>query len=140
MTDQEVIQEFYAQISWADQCRTVTESGRTLLVTPCALAVPSHWQDYKQNKAFVLPIAKSYSLDPQLLVWGAPSKAEVEKIWWDSITSSQPRIYAKFLDVEASLVESDLILKVLEGLDVHKTFENFLAGNSQVVFDWENHD
>lgn len=33
MTDLEVIQQFYKQISWTDQCREILKGNRTLLTT-----------------------------------------------------------------------------------------------------------
>lgn len=137
MTDKDVIQQFYKQISWADQCREVLEGNRTLLVTPCAICIPTHWQDFEQNKAFIITIALKYSLSPKLLVWGEPSDYETEKIWWDVMTSSNPRVYAKFIDVQASVLDAQLLLKTFEGADIPQTLANFLAGKPEVVWTWD---
>ncbi len=138
MTDVEILQQFYQQILWADQCREVTEEERTLLITPCALCIPSHWQDYEQNKVFIIKAAQKYALAPKLLVWGEPSDYEAEKIWWDAILSKKPnRFYVSFLDVQASVLNTELMLKVFEGADIQKTVENFLAGKWEAVWSWD---
>jgi hypothetical protein len=138
MTDLEILQQFYQQILWADQCHEVIEEERTLLITPCALCVPCRWQDYEQSKAFIIPLAQKYTLSAKLLVWGEPSDYQTEKIWWDAMLSKKPnRVYVSFLDVQASVLNTELMLKVLEGADIQKTVENFLAGKWEAVWTWD---
>lgn len=135
MTDLEVIHEFYQQISWADQCCEIIQQERTLLETPNTLAVPSHWQDYPKNQAFIIPLAQQYSLEPELIIWGNPSDYDTEKICWKLIKNG---VYVVFIDAQARLVYSRFVLRSLDGANIQKTFSNFLSGKPEVVWTWDD--
>jgi hypothetical protein len=50
---------------------------------------------------------------------------------------NRARVYVSFLDVQASVLNTELMLKVLEGADIQKTVENFLAGKWEAVWTWD---
>jgi hypothetical protein len=134
MKDIEVIHEFYELISWVDQCHELTLGERTLLVTPNTLAVPSHCLDYQQNQAFIIPLAQQYSLEPELIIWGNPNAYDTEKICWKLIKSG---VHVVFVDVRARLTYSRFVLRSLDGANLQKTFENFIADKGEVVWTWD---
>jgi hypothetical protein len=134
MKDIEVIHKFYEQISWVDQCHEITYDGRTMLANPYTLAVPSHWQQWHPNLAFIIPLAQEYSLEPELIIWGNPNPYDTEKISWKVIKSGA---HIVFIDVKARLTYSRFVLRSLDGANFQKTFENFIADIGEVIWTWD---
>lgn len=46
MTDKEVIEQFYTEISWKDKCQEIQYGDRLLLKTDVTIKVPTYYEEY----------------------------------------------------------------------------------------------
>lgn len=141
MTDLEVLQKFSKQVSWFDKCEVIELDFYAFLKTEHYLMRPLHFSKYRLGEVILTKaFADKYkSPAPHLLIWGNPSDQEAERIWYDIHTNpTSSKCYVTFLDVEASVHISGLIVKAMDGINKQKTFENWMKGDSEVVYEWDN--
>jgi hypothetical protein len=75
-----IIQNFYGQISWSDECTIEFIGDIEVALSSLALYVPCDWPDAERLAMFAINAAKAKNLEPALIIGGNPNKAIAEKL------------------------------------------------------------
>ena len=129
-----IIESFYNQISWANECTIVKIRGFDFVWTSQCLYLPCHWNNCEYSSFIVTEAASKLQLEPALLIGGNPSKADAERIYWEKTKRS---ILVTFVDPVAQIVQAECITRALDGMDWSRTVEAIAHGSTKPVWEWD---
>lgn len=139
MTDREVIEQFYREISWKDKCEEIEYGDRTLLKTDLVIRVPTYYEEYENGVNFAFAVASEFRTKPFLLLWGDAPQEIVESIWWDSHKRMPHQIYIHWIPPyeDQAWWSDEMTFKALDGIDWQRSIEGLAKGNKNPVWSWD---
>lgn len=125
MTDKEVIEQFYTQISWKDKCQEIQYGNRTFIKSEVSIKVPTYYEEYGDGVDLAVAIASEFRLKPYLLLWGNATQAIVENIWQDSHRKMPDQVYTHWVPPyeDQAWWSNELTVRALEGIDWQRSLE-----------------
>jgi hypothetical protein len=129
-----IIQSFYNQISWVDECSILQIDGIEFVKTDIALYLPCDWKCAESSAGIVSLAAEFQGLEPVLIVGGDPSREVVEQIYINAI---ERNVVVIFVDAAAIIAKAQFITQALDGIDWPRTMGNIAKGNDTPVWEWE---
>jgi hypothetical protein len=138
MTDKEVIEQFYTEISWKDECEEIEYGNRLLLKTDVTIKVPTYYGVYGDGVDLAIALASKFQVKPYLLLWGNAPKEMVEGIWWDSHKKT-PHVYISWISPYHNQMfwSNDMTFKALDGIDWQRSIEGLAKGSKKPVWSWD---
>jgi hypothetical protein len=134
MTDKEVIEQFYEQISWKDECEEIVFGDRTLLKTPCTLDLVCHYQGILPNIISSIEVNKQFKdfkLKPGIIIWGNPENVIVD-VYIENCAFY--KVHPVFIDTRARLAYSRFVNRALDGIDWVRSAESVAKGGTKPVW------
>ncbi len=144
VTDKEVVEQLYEQVSWQDECEEIpyydrlSGCDRLLLKTSVSLMIPVHYMGILPNTILAVEVTKTVApeLTPCLLIWGNPDRAIVES-YIETCLRHTPAVHPWFIDVAARVSYSRYVTRALDGIDWQRSFENVAKGSTRPVWSWD---
>jgi hypothetical protein len=146
----EIIQKFYGQISWADECRIHNvkfANSLPLMIHDKSWFWPCLFTSVEQVKheagLLLCLTEEAWCLDPTsadpkpcLIVDGDIDDKSMDELIW---TLQLAQITPYFTSPESSIAHSQWIVKALDGLDWGRSFADFFAKgrDAKPVFQWD---
>ncbi|MBD2409485.1 hypothetical protein H6H01_01915 [Nostoc calcicola FACHB-3891] len=133
LSDRQVIDQFYEQVSWQDECCEMIVFNRTWIRHDGSksLFLPCHYEDYDQAKNLLLSLATGFKYEPSMIIYGDPDKSKVEELIFKRQTETT--INLDFIDVKAKVAYSRFISRALDGIDWGKAFTEVSKGNIDYI-------
>ncbi|WP_414573158.1 hypothetical protein [Nostoc sp. CCY 9925] len=134
LSDRQVIDQFYEQVSWKDECNETVIFNRTWIrndKSKC-LFLPCYYEDYDKDKNDLLGLATGLKYEPSMIIYGDPGNAKVDELIFKSL-SEYYLIHLEFIDVRARIAQSRFIHRALDGIDWNKAFTEVSNGNINYI-------
>jgi hypothetical protein len=129
-----IIESFYNQISWSDECKIELIGDTDVVSTNLVLYMPCDWVDAESLSEIIIDYAKMRGLEPGLIIGGNPNPAIAERLCF---VLTKQGILVSFIDPIARIAQSRFMISALDGLDWGRTSESIATGNSAPVWSWD---
>lgn len=130
----QIIQSFFGQISWADECSIVQIDGIEFIQTNLCLYLPCDWKHAEPSSQIVSLTAEMLKIEPGLVVGGNPAKDIAEQIYR---SETKKGVLVMFVDAIARVTQSQCITSALDGIDWQRTSQSIAQGGKKPVWEWE---
>jgi hypothetical protein len=131
---QKIIQDFYSQISWGDECQIEFIGNIEIVISSQVLYTPCDWIEAENLAMFAINSAKTKGLEPGMIIAGNPSKAIAERL---CLSLTKQGILLNFVDAVAKVAQSQFICSALDGIDWGQTIKSIKEGRATPIWSWD---
>ena len=103
LSDNEIIQKFYQQISYSNTCKMHEFDGFTMTSTAYILYMPCHWQYYEERKNKIIALAEKLGYAPGMIITGDPDSETIQKINCDKTLPEKMNFRGRKLDFKMEI-------------------------------------